>query len=252
MIPLGVFLLGPGGVGKTSLMKSLIDLTVENSISCAAVNLDPGCSSLPFQTIFDARDIVTVDALMAEEKVGPNYAMIEAFTRVIEERVKIFNIIAELKPEIVYFDTPGQMEVFLFNRETPVFLSEVSSCVKPIGVFIMDNMMVKDACKLVVTELLSLSFQLHLEIPMVTVINKVDLGVPEDIDKLVKDTGYLISKVEAEKTGLEKDLILGLIPSLRDVRGSTRVVYTSTRTGSGIRDLFNIIHEAFCACGDLT
>ncbi|WEU40117.1 MAG: ATP/GTP-binding protein [Candidatus Odinarchaeum yellowstonii] len=252
MTPLGVFLLGPGGVGKTSLMKALIDLTVENNIRCAAVNLDPGCTSLPFQVVFDARDIVTVDGLMREENVGPNYAMIAAFTRIVEERAKIFKAIVDFKPEIVYFDTPGQMEVFLFNKETPVFLSEISSYVKPIGVFIMDNMMVKDAGKLVVTELLSLSFQLHLEIRMVTVINKVDLGIPPDINRMVEDTEYLANKVEAEKTGLEKDLILGLIPRLREIRGSTRVIYTSTSSGSGILDLFNIIHEAFCACGDLT
>ncbi len=247
-----MFLLGPGGVGKTSLMKALIDLTIGSGLRYAAVNLDPGCSSLPFKTLFDARDIVTVNGLMAEEKVGPNYAMIEAFTRVIAERSKIFNSIVEFKPEIVYFDTPGQMEVFLFNRQTPIFLSEVSGYVKPIGVFIMDNMMVKDAGKLVVTELLSLSFQLHLEIPIVTVINKVDLGIPSDIDRMIKDTEYLINKVLVEKTGLEKDLILGLIPTFRDIRGSTRVVYTSTKIGSGIQDLFNIIHEVFCACGDLT
>ncbi|MEM2907172.1 MAG: ATP/GTP-binding protein [Candidatus Odinarchaeota archaeon] len=252
MIPLGVFLLGPGGVGKTSLMKALIDLTSENDIKCAAVNLDPGCAMIPFQTVFDARDIVTVDGLMASENVGPNYAMIEAFSRVIRERSRIFKAIADFKPEIVYFDTPGQMEVFIFNRDTPVLLSELSSFVKPIGVFIMDNMMVKDAAKLAVTELLSISFQLHLAIPMVTVINKVDLGIPSDMDRMVKDTSYLVSRVEAEKTGLEKDLIMDLIPKLRDIRGSTRVVYTSTSLGSGIVDLFNIIHEAFCACGDLT
>ena len=252
MIPLGVFILGPGGVGKTSLVKALIDLTVENDIRCAAVNLDPGCAFIPFQTIFDARDIATVDGLMVSERVGPNYAMIEAFSRVIAARSKIFKAIIDFKPEIVYFDTPGQMEVFLFNHDTPVLLSELSDFVKPIGIFIMDNMMVKDVAKLAVTELLSISFQLHLAIPMVTVINKVDLGIPADMDRMVKDTGYLLGKVAGEKTGLEKDLIMDLIPKIRDIRGSTRVVYTSTSLGSGIRDLFNIVHEAFCACGDLT
>ena len=236
MIPLGVFMLGPGGVGKTSLLKEL----------------DPGCMFLPFETVFDARDIITVNELMASEEVGPNYAMIEAFSRIISERDKIISAIKGSGCEIIYFDTPGQMEVFLFNRDTPLLLSELSFHVKPIGVFIMENEMVKDVTKLAVTELLSISFELYLAIPLVTAINKSDLGVPEDAGKMIGDSKYLLRKVETSKVGLEKDLILQLIPKLRSIRGPSRVVYTSSRSGEGVLDLFNIIHEAFCVCGDIT
>ncbi|MHA1408923.1 MAG: ATP/GTP-binding protein [Candidatus Odinarchaeia archaeon] len=252
MLPIGVFLLGPAGAGKTSLVSKLIELAETQEVDSVGVNLDPGCVNIPFRYIFDARTISTVNEILSQGDVGPNFAMVEAFNRIINHRDKLYFALKKVKKDIIFFDTPGQMEVFLFHPEIPTFLKEVSHYVKPVGVFILDNNMVKDVVKLVVTEFLSLNFEMHLSLPLVTVINKADLGVPEDIDKLITDTDYLIGEVKKTKLGLEKDLILGLIPMIRSVRGVTRIICTSTKTGKGIDDLFNLIHEFFCVCGDIS
>ena len=252
MLPLGVFILGPAGVGKTSIVKKLIDITRENQLNCKAINLDPGCTQVVFDNIFDVREISNTQKIIEENNFGPNYAMIESFNNVLNQRKKIFNKIRNLETDIIYFDTPGQMEVFLFNAKTPLFLNEINKYIKPIGVFVLDNEMVKNIRKMIVTEFLTISFEMHLSLPLITVINKSDLGIPDDTDLLIKDTKYLIDKLKKSKMGIEKDLILGIIPQLREIRGVTRVVYTSIRKGEGFNDLFNLIHEAFCVCGDLT
>ncbi|MHA1755005.1 MAG: ATP/GTP-binding protein [Candidatus Odinarchaeia archaeon] len=252
MIPTGVFLLGPAGVGKTSLINELIKTTEDSGLACTGVNLDPGCLNVDFKCAFDARQIVRVGDILSNSKVGPNFAMVEAFNRIMKEREKIYNALEKIKDDIVYFDTPGQMEVFLFHPQISMFIDEIRKYIKPVGVFILDNSMVKNVIKLVVTELLSFSFEMHLSLPLVTVINKADLGIPSDTTKLITDTDYLIKKVKKENIGLEKDLILNIIPILRNIRGPTRVVYTSVKTDNGLVDLFNLINEVFCACGDIT
>lgn len=83
----GILITGTAGSGKTTLTKNLVNwLRREFNAEVRAVNLDPGVHDLPYQAIFDARDIVKIDELMVLGELGPNGALIRA-NEVLAERV---------------------------------------------------------------------------------------------------------------------------------------------------------------------
>jgi hypothetical protein len=55
-----------------------------------------------------------------------------------------------------------------------------------------------------------------------------------------------------EKQGLLSELIMSLVDVIADYVQSVRVVALSALTGEGVDELYKIIHETFCVCGDLS
>jgi len=72
-----VLLLGPAGSGKTSLATTFGKwIRSEMGSNISYINLDPGCTSLPYRPSFDIRDHFTIEEIMRKEELGPNGAMI--------------------------------------------------------------------------------------------------------------------------------------------------------------------------------
>ena len=93
---------------------------------------------------------------------------------------------------------------------------------------------------------------MYLGIPTITALNKSDMKVREDLDRLIDDPNYLEAIIKSESEGLMKDLIFSILKSISSVKGSSRIVKVSAKTGEGLDELYSIIHEIFCACGDLS
>jgi len=85
-VKFGVLLLGAPGAGKTTFSKALHTFFQEhlNRTHCM-VNLDPANENLEFASsngasdgtlALDVRDLITLDDVMEEYKLGPNGAMI--------------------------------------------------------------------------------------------------------------------------------------------------------------------------------
>ena len=104
------------------------------------------------------------------------------------------------------------------------------------------------------TRLLGLSVGLRLGVPAISVLNKIDLaqGKLADIDRMLADAELLKGRVVKESSGVMIDLTLGLSRVLPELLPAARVAKVSARTNEGMRELYDIVHEVFCACGDLT
>ncbi|MDI6884564.1 MAG: ATP/GTP-binding protein [Hadesarchaea archaeon] len=250
--PLNLIVLGTAGSGKSALTAAFGKWIEQNTDQKVAyINLDPGCDFVPFKPDFDVRDHFTISQIMRDENLGPNGAMVRA-SELLEQKAKEFSRrINKIKADIRLIDTPGQMEVFLFHGgpEMAKLMGDVT-----ISVFLTDAEIAAKATGLVFTRLLGLSVGLRLGVPAVGVLNKMDLARDKlaDIDRILADTELLEKLVVKEGSGVMIDLTLRLSKALPELLPAARVVKVSAKTGEGMRELYDIVHEVFCACGDLT
>jgi len=241
--PLNLAVLGTAGSGKTTLTHAFWKWMKRRGMKVAFLNLDPGCERLPFRPSFDLRRYFTLSGLMKEYGLGPNGAMVKA-SSLLERGAKGFaEEIRKVKAEVRLLDTPGQLEVFLFHggRKLLSLLDGTS-----LSLFLFDASLLGDPAGLTLARLLNLSVQLRLGVPTLCVVNKVDLleggweGLEEGLPKLEGMPG-----VEAELAGR-------LVTLLREFLPPSRVVGVSAKRGEGMERLYDLVHEVFCACGDLT
>jgi len=252
MHPLNLIVLGTAGAGKSALTATFGKWIEQNTDrKVAYINLDPGCDFVPFEPDFDIRDYFTIAQIMRDESLGPNGAMVRA-SELLEQKAGEFSgLVNKIEADVRLIDTPGQMEVFLFHGgpEMAKFIEGVT-----ISLFLTDAEVTAKATGLVFTRLLGLSIGLRLGVPAVSVLNKVDLtkGKLADIDRMLADMELLKEKVVRESSGVMIDLTLGLSKVLPELLPAARLVKVSAKTGEGMQQLYDIVHEIFCACGDLT
>jgi hypothetical protein len=252
MRPLNLIVLGTAGAGKSALTATFGKWIEQNTdLKVAYINLDPGCDFVPFKPDFDIRDYFTIAQIMRDENLGPNGAMVRA-SELLEQKAEEFSkLINKIEADIRLIDTPGQMEVFLFHGgpEIAKLMEGVT-----ISLFLIDAEVTAKATGLVFTRLLELSIGLRLGVPAIGVLNKIDLarGKLTDIDRMLADVELLKERVAKESSGVMIDLTLGLSKVLPELLPAARLVKVSAKTGKGMQELYDITHEIFCACGDLT
>ncbi|MEM2874851.1 MAG: ATP/GTP-binding protein [Candidatus Hadarchaeales archaeon] len=252
MPPLNIVLLGTAGAGKSALTACFGRWMAENmGREVRFINLDPGCEFTPFTPHFDIREHFTVDRIMREEGLGPNGAMVRASELLKQNVSEISRGINRVGGDIRLLDTPGQMEVFLFHGGP-----EMTRLIEgtTISLFLTDAEVCRSAAGFVFTGLLGLSIGLRLGVPTISVLNKVDLigDAVNDIDRMASDESFLRKRAEEEIKGAMADLAIDIAGILPRLLPAARLVKTSAKTGEGMRELYDIVHEVFCACGDLT
>ncbi|MEM1589609.1 MAG: ATP/GTP-binding protein [Candidatus Bathyarchaeia archaeon] len=73
-----VVILGPAGSGKSLLTASFGKHLQKEGYTVKFVNLDPGCTLLPYKCDYDVRSMFTVEEIMRSERLGLNGAMLRA------------------------------------------------------------------------------------------------------------------------------------------------------------------------------
>jgi hypothetical protein len=252
MGPLNIIVLGTAGSGKSALTATFGKWIKQNTDrSVAYINLDPGSDYVPFGPDFDIRAHFTIAKIMRDQNLGPNGAMVRASELLSGKAAEFAKAINKIEADVRLVDTPGQMEVFLFHGGP-----EITKLMRgvTISLFLNDAKIAEKASGLVLTRLLGLSTSLRLGVPAVSVLNKIDLigNKIADIDRLLSDPGILRDRVVKEGSGVMIDLTLSLSKTLPELLPAARLVKVSAKTGEGMADLYDIVHEIFCACGDLT
>ena len=250
-----IVVIGPAGCGKTSLVGSFGRwLKSEFGESPVYVNLDPGVLNLPYKPDYDIRSVVRVEELMRREGLGPNGAMIRA-AEVMEGRLE--EIVKKIRDigdgaEFILIDTPGQMELFLFREMGPRIIERLSEDSRTIAVYIMDPFLASTLSGLAIGISMSIITRLRLQVPVVSVINKTDIASVEEIERLLAGESELAGRIAAEEHGLIADLSIKFIEFVENVSKAMRIVKVSAKTAEGMPELYNLINDALCECGDLT
>lgn len=191
-MPFGEIVIGSPGSGKSTYAYGKHQLFTALSRPISVVNLDPANDHVQYPCAIDISSLITLEDVMTTYKLGPNGAMLycmeylEANFDWLEERLRELG-----KDAYVVFDLPGQVELSTnhdslkritekltkagfrvcgyFIRFTKAYTMQLAA------VHLCDAHYVTDAAKYISVLLLSLRTMLHLELPHVNVLSKMDI-----------------------------------------------------------------------------
>ncbi len=253
-----VVFIGPAGSGKTSLVKSFGSWIRRNLfLRVAQVNLDPGAEELPYKPIFDIRTMFSIRDVMKKYKLGPNGAFIKA-SELVAEQVDVilskepFTNISEW--DVVLIDTPGQMEAFIFRPAGNVFFEKLSSLVNIVGVYVIDASAIGSLTDAITLWFLGLLAQVKTGIQIVPVVNKIDVARNVEYARLLIEAPEKLMEIarNEKQEGILSDLAPELVEIALKTKQALRPVEVSAVELKGMDELYYLVHEAFCTCGDLT
>lgn len=239
---MNIFILGPAGSGKSLLAKNFSEYLISEGYKVRLANLDPGVLYLSYKPDFDVRTIFTVESIMREKNLGPNGAILEAMDRLAGVNLPKFE-----DADYILFDTPGQLEPFLF-RETGrkiVKQFEDRCCI-----FLGDLPALKE--NLLSFYLYALTAYYMLETETIAVLNKIDLLGQEEtykIRELVTDPANLLAA--KKPSSLKEEMDMELLKTLRVFFPPKRVPLISAMRKIGFEEILTLLYEIKCACGDL-
>lgn len=246
---------GPAGSGKSSLVRAYSEWARKTLfLRVATVNLDPGADELLYKPTFDIRELFTLRDIMTKYGLGPNGAFIKASELIAERVDEIFSeepFTSINSWDLVLVDTPGQMEAFLFRPASRVFLEKLTRMTHAVLVYVIDASAIERVSDGVFLWFLFVLLQVKTGLLAVPVINKRDIARnPKIVQLLVEDPAKLIN--EAFEEGLSSEVVSDLISVAAKTKGPFRAVLVSALEESDMEKLHQLVHEAFCVCGDLT
>ncbi|XP_073153945.1 GPN-loop GTPase QQT1 [Henckelia pumila] len=174
----GQVVIGPPGSGKTTYCNGMSQFLPLIGRKVAVINLDPANDSLPYDCAINIEELIKLSDVMAEHSLGPNGGLIYCMDY-LEKNVDWLE--SKLKPLLrdhyLLFDFPGQVELFFLHENAKrVIMKLVKNLnLRLTAVHLVDAHLCSDPGKYVSALLLSMSTMLHLELPHVNVLSKIDL-----------------------------------------------------------------------------
>ncbi|NXM58475.1 GPN2 GTPase, partial [Illadopsis cleaveri] len=172
----GQVVIGPPGSGKTTYCQAMGAFLGRLGRSVAVVNLDPANESLPGPCALDIAELVTLPDVMGSLGLGPNggllYCMeyLEANADWLRERLQA------LRGHYVLFDCPGQVELYTHHGALKNVLAQLAKWnFRLAAVHLVDSHYCTDPGKFISVLCTSLCTMLHVELPHVNVLSKMDL-----------------------------------------------------------------------------
>lgn len=239
---MNIFVLGPAGSGKSLFVKNFSAYLANEGYKVRVVNLDPGVLDPGYKPDFDIRSLFTVESIMREMNLGPNGAILEAMSRLAGIDPPRF-----MDADYTLFDTPGQLEPFLFRETGRIIISKFSdTCC----LFLGDLPAVRG--NLVSFFLYALAAYYTLGTETIAVLNKIDLLSESELNEvreIVRDPGSLLVK---KPLNVKEEMDVELLKALRQFFPPKRVPLISAKTGENFSEILTILYEIKCVCGDLT
>ncbi|OJT08270.1 GPN-loop GTPase 2 [Trametes pubescens] len=176
-MPFGEVVCGSPGSGKSTYCHGKQQLFTALNRPISIVNLDPANENIPYPCAIDIASLIKLEDVMNEFGLGPNGGMLycmeylEANYDWLEDRLKELD-----KEDYVLFDLPGQVELSTNHPSVKNIIRKLTKGgFRLATVHLCDAHYVTDAAKYVSVLMLSLRAMLHLELPHVNVLSKVDL-----------------------------------------------------------------------------
>ncbi|KAG8491959.1 hypothetical protein CXB51_015256 [Gossypium anomalum] len=182
----GQVVIGPPGSGKTTYCNGMSQFLKLIGRKVAVINLDPANDSLPYECAINIEDLIKLSDVMTEHSLGPNGGVL-LFCSLglvycmdyLEKNIDWLQSKLEplLKDHYLLFDFPGQVELFFLhsNAKNVVMKLIKKLNLRLTAVHLVDAHLCSDPAKYVSALILSLSTMLHLELPHINVLSKIDL-----------------------------------------------------------------------------
>ncbi|EGR30935.1 hypothetical protein IMG5_121020 [Ichthyophthirius multifiliis] len=173
----GQLVVGPAGSGKSSycyIMQQNAQLLKRNIL---IVNLDPAADNFKYRCDIDIRDLITLDDVMDELKLGPNGGLVYCMEYLLQNLDWLEEQLSDLaSDDYVIFDCPGQIELYTHMD----LMNRITNCIQNIGfslcsLYMLDITFIADNCKFISGVLQALTAMVSLGLPHLTVLTKCDL-----------------------------------------------------------------------------
>jgi hypothetical protein len=79
---------------------------------CSVVNLDPANDQTSYPCAIDVRDLIKLEDIMDEDKLGPNGGVLFALEELEQNMEWLEQGLSDLGEDYVLFDCPGQVELY--------------------------------------------------------------------------------------------------------------------------------------------
>jgi GTPase SAR1 family protein len=196
-----VFVTGTAGAGKSLLTASLLSWYHEKSQNAISVNLDPGVVALPYEPDVDVRTMIDLQEIMKDYSLGPNGALIFASDLIASKLSEIQDDIDASNADYVVIDTPGQVELFAFRESGPYVAKGLRADSKAV-LFLIDSILASSPTNFLSLLLLATSVHLRMELPMLQVLSKTDIGKDaKEIAKWSREPSLFEQSLSSTKSG---------------------------------------------------
>ncbi|NXU26971.1 GPN2 GTPase, partial [Thalassarche chlororhynchos] len=172
----GQVVIGPPGSGKTTYCHGMQEFMGRIGRKVTVVNLDPANEAMPYQCAVDIAELITLPDVMENLKLGPNGGLIycmeylEANFDWLQEKLTAF------RGHYYLFDCPGQVELYTHHDALKnVFAQLAKWNFRLAAVHLVDSHYCTDPGKFISVLCTSLSTMLHVELPHVNILSKMDL-----------------------------------------------------------------------------
>ena len=172
----GQVVIGPPGAGKTTYCAGMSEFLTHLGRKVAVINLDPANDLLPYTPKVDISNLITLDDVMVNLKLGPNGGLIYCMEYLEQNLDWLKRELDALKDHYLLFDCPGQVELYTHNNAIKNIFEQLTKWnYRVTAVHLVDSHYCSDPAKFVSVLLTSLSTMLQVALPHVNVLSKADL-----------------------------------------------------------------------------
>jgi len=248
-----IFVVGTAGSGKTTLTNAFNEWCHHQGYDSIAVNLDPGVAKLPYAPEIDVREWISLEKIMKKYNLGPNGAQILAADLIAMDLKILEERISEYRADYIIFDTPGQLELFVFRSVGKVLIEELGKK-NSITLFLIDPSLSTTPANFVSQLMLSAITQFRLDVPIINILTKIDI-VDKDALKMIIEWGenpeILQNDLLVKNPSLYYQLSEGMINVIKELQAHTKTIPLSSETWEGMEDLYSTIQQIFYGGEDL-
>nr|XP_033810756.1 GPN-loop GTPase 2 [Geotrypetes seraphini]XP_033810757.1 GPN-loop GTPase 2 [Geotrypetes seraphini]XP_033810759.1 GPN-loop GTPase 2 [Geotrypetes seraphini] len=205
-VAFGQVVIGPPGSGKTTYCLGMQEFLSKLGRKVAVVNLDPANEGTPYSSAIDISELVTLADVMDALKLGPNGGLIYCMEYLEANIDWLQEKLSKFKDHYFLFDCPGQVELYTHQASLKNIFAQLSRWnFRLAAVHLVDSHYCTDPAKFISVLCTSLSTMLHVELPHVNVLSKMDLieqfgrlAFNLDFYTEVMDLSYLLDHLAAD------------------------------------------------------
>jgi len=194
----GQIVIGPPGAGKTTYVGGMAELLRGLGRKVAIVNLDPANENVDYKPDIDVAELVQLEEVMEDLKLGPNGGLIYCMEFLNENFCWLKEKLDKLEPTTyVIIDCPGQVELFTTNNSVREVVEKLIKLdVRLTAVNLVDSHYCSDPAKFISVCLTSLNTMMQIELPHINLLSKIDMV--EKYGKLQFNLDYYTEVMDLE------------------------------------------------------
>ncbi|KAL4752053.1 hypothetical protein BDW72DRAFT_212295 [Aspergillus terricola var. indicus] len=212
-MPFAQLVIGPPGAGKSTYCNGMHQFLGAIGRKCSIVNLDPANDKTSYPCALDVRDLVTLEEIMSEDRLGPNGGVLYALEELEENFDFLEEGLKELGDDYIVFDCPGQVEIFTHHSSLRnIFFRIQKMGYRLIVLHLIDSYNLTLPSMYISSLILCLRAMLQMDLPHLNVLTKIDnlsnyTSLPFNLDFYteVQDLTYLLPHLEAESSRLSHE-----------------------------------------------